>query len=510
MIGKTLGSYQIQSHLGEGGMGVVYRAVHPLMGRSAAIKLLLPRFSAKREIVERFFNEARAAASIKHGGIIDILDFGYADDGSAYITMELLEGESLTSRVARGPMQSIDVLRIGRQMASALDAAHQAGIVHRDFKPDNVFIVPDSEVVGGERTKILDFGIAKLTSEDPSLSKTRTGVMMGSPLYMSPEQCRGGSSQVDARADVYALGCVLFHMLTGRPPFDGVGVGDVLGKHQYEKPQAPSVARAGLSDALDALVLRCLAKKPEGRFASMQEVIAEIDALSPAVSQQDALVSAKSMPLKTPAPNVAAAAMLTQTTLGNTAREVDLDYDPSKRSPMQIATPLLLIAVLGVGGYLLFTSESKAPLAASAIDGAPALRAATPARGDAAPATEVKGIDLALVTTPPGAQIYRQGSDKALGHTPFHGRLDVDAFPAMLIVRMQGYADREVEISGPRDAYQSLRLRKMGAAKNTAKRIEKPAAAAHDARTRTPARVPKPDPPARVLDDDDALNPFGP
>jgi serine/threonine-protein kinase len=403
-------------------------------------------------------------------------------------------------------------------MASALAAAHKAGIVHRDFKPDNVFIVPDSEVASGERVKILDFGIAKLTSEDASISKTRSGVMMGSPLYMSPEQCRGGSSQVDARADVYALGCVLFHMLTGRPPFDGVGVGDVLGKHQYEAPQAPSVARAGLSTTLDALVLRCLAKEPEERFASMREVIGEIDALSPAVSQEDALPSAGGLPLQAPAP--APAAILTKTTLANTAREVDLDYDPSRRSPLQTVGALLLIAVLGLGGYLLFSSQSNTPRAASASDGAPALATAPPAtappatappaRGDAAPATSAEGVDLDLVTTPTGAQIYRKGSDTPLGRTPFRARFEVEAFPATLVVRMEGYDDKEVEIRGPQDAKQSLRLQKIRALKNEAKPTAKPAAAAHDAKKPTPVRVPKPKPPAPVLDDDDALNPFGP
>ena len=204
LIGQTLGSYKIVEQLGEGGMGIVYTARHPLIGRTAAVKVLLPEFSNDKEVTERFFNEARAATLIKHPGIVDIFDYGYAGDGSAYIVMEFLDGSSLSDRIdAAGQMAERDVFRLCRQAASALSAAHKAGIVHRDLKPDNIFIVPDGEVVGGERIKVLDFGIAKLSGDAGGITKTRTGAVMGSPLYMSPEQCRG-AAEVDVRADVYS------------------------------------------------------------------------------------------------------------------------------------------------------------------------------------------------------------------------------------------------------------------------------------------------------------------
>jgi hypothetical protein len=152
---------------------------------------------------------------------------------------------------------------------------HARGVIHRDLKPDNVFLVVDPEAEGGERSKILDFGIAKLTDATGMGSQTRTGSLMGTPLYMSPEQCRGAST-IDLRSDIYALGCVLFHLLCGRPPFDGEGAGDILVKHITQPPPAPSSLRPGLHPAVDALVLRCLAKAPDERFSSMNEVVAAL------------------------------------------------------------------------------------------------------------------------------------------------------------------------------------------------------------------------------------------
>jgi serine/threonine-protein kinase len=204
----TIGQYQIVRKIGEGGMGAVYLAQHALLGRSAAIKVLLPALSSQREVVERFFNEARATTTVSDPGIVSVFDFGYHTDGSAYIVMELLEGESLETRVHRGPLPVVDALKITRQVAGSLAAAHACGIVHRDLKPENLMLVRDPEAQGGERPKILDFGIAKLTSDAPDRSRTRTGTLLGTPIYMSPEQCRG-SGLVDHRSDIYSLGCVV-------------------------------------------------------------------------------------------------------------------------------------------------------------------------------------------------------------------------------------------------------------------------------------------------------------
>jgi serine/threonine protein kinase len=272
MEGTVIGQYRVTKKLGEGGMGAVYGAEHALLGRKAAIKMLLPTLSSNQEIVQRFFNEARAATAIADPGIVQIFDFGYHTDGSAYIVMEYLEGEPLDSRLKRlGRLNPFDALRIMRQASSSLAAAHSRGIIHRDLKPENIFLVADREVAGGERPKLLDFGIAKLTNDAESKVKTHTAAIMGTPMYMSPEQCRGAGA-VDARSDVYALGCVLYHLIVGKTPFDGEGVGEIIASHLREPPPVPSQQLPGLPPELDALILRCLQKQPDQRFQSANEL----------------------------------------------------------------------------------------------------------------------------------------------------------------------------------------------------------------------------------------------
>src|SRR5688500_2096915 len=211
-VGEVVGSYRITGKLGSGGMGAVYLAKHTLIGREAAIKVLLPELCGDESIVARFFNEARTTTAIKHPGIVEIYDFGYAKDGSAYLVMERLEGETLGARMKRiGRLTVQGALAIARQVAGALLAAHKLGIVHRDLKPDNIYIVADAEVQGGERAKILDFGIAKLRHKGEGFSafETQEGTVMGAPIYMAPEQCTG-AEKVDQRADLYSLGCIIF------------------------------------------------------------------------------------------------------------------------------------------------------------------------------------------------------------------------------------------------------------------------------------------------------------
>ena len=269
--GQQIGAYRIERTLGSGGMGVVYVAIDTRLGRRAAIKQLLPALSSDHGIVERFFNEAKAAASINHPSIVEIYDVGWHTDGSAYFAMKLLEGESIARRLRTVRGFPIEIAAtIARQVATALGAAHARGIVHRDLKPDNVMLVRDDEVVIGERAIVLDFGIAKLFGETPSESKTRTGVFMGTPAYMSPEQCRG-AGDVDQRTDVYALGCILFEMLTGRPPFIAQGGGEIVGMHQFVEPPTVRSLRGDVPEPLDALVRHALAKNPAERVASMSD-----------------------------------------------------------------------------------------------------------------------------------------------------------------------------------------------------------------------------------------------
>jgi len=275
--GRRIGDYTLIDCLGEGGMGTVWRGEHAILGRRAAIKLLHHSFASRADIVTRFFNEARAASAIPDLGIVQIFDFGRDADGTVYIVMELLDGEPLDHRLRRNGALPLDVsLRLVRQVASSLSAAHTRGIVHRDLKPENIFIVRDPEVVGGERTKLLDFGIAKLS--DQVGVKTQTSAVMGTPTFMSPEQCRG-AGHVDQRSDIYSLGCVLFTLLTGRPPFDAEGAGDILAMHLREPPPVPSLYKPDVPRELDELVARCLAKDPTQRYSSGVALVAALEAV---------------------------------------------------------------------------------------------------------------------------------------------------------------------------------------------------------------------------------------
>src|SRR3954468_23522124 len=265
-------------------MGAVYLGQHQLLGRRAAIKVLLPELSARPDIVNRFFNEARAVTSISDPGIVQVFDFGYHTDGSAFIVMEYLEGEPLDRRLARlGKLPASEALRLCRQISASLAAAHAQNIIHRDLKPENIYLVHDGEVASGERSKILDFGIAKLSDENPGKIKTHTGALMGTPIYMSPEQCRGLAT-LDHRSDIYSLGCLLFHLLTGRPPFEGEGMGDIIAAHIREPAPVPSSRAPEIAPGIDALVLRCLAKSPDERFQTMHELAVAIGQILPYIT----------------------------------------------------------------------------------------------------------------------------------------------------------------------------------------------------------------------------------
>ena len=254
-------------------MGAVYEARHVELDRPAAIKALHPQVAASPDLVRRFLDEARAATKIEHPGIVQVFDVGKTDDGTAYIVMELLRGEALSDRLARvGRLDPAEAIRVVCQASDALAAAHRAGIVHRDLKPENLFVIEDSAVVGGERVKVLDFGIAKLV-EPGGISHTGTNMLMGTPPYMSPEQCRGGK-HVDVRTDVYSLGCILYQLVCGRPPFVYDSAGELIAAHLHETP--PAATLYGAPPELEPIIARCLAKDRDARFASMDDLIAAL------------------------------------------------------------------------------------------------------------------------------------------------------------------------------------------------------------------------------------------
>mgnify|MGYP002378775937 FL=1 len=268
-MGEVIGNYEIVSELKRGGMGVVYTARHRTMGQTAVVKKLLPEHTGSADVVDRFFQEAQAAAALDDPGIVRIFDQGVLADGSAYIVMELLQGESLADRLRRvGRLDPAVATTFLRQAARAVAKAHARGIVHRDLKPDNLFIVPDPDVTGGERIKVLDFGIAKLAGD--ARVKTMTAMPMGTPAYMSPEQW-ASAGKVDARTDVYAFGIILFEMLAGRLPFEGPGFTEFIDQHRFAPPPALSSVVPALA-AFDAIIARCLAKSADERFASLDEL----------------------------------------------------------------------------------------------------------------------------------------------------------------------------------------------------------------------------------------------
>ncbi len=258
-------------------MAVVYGAEHAPSGRMAAVKVLLPMWSSQPSVVQRFFQEARAASAIDHPAIVEVFDFGTRAEVGAYIIMELLAGESLGQRIERlGRMPFSAAVSIGQQIADALGTVHTHGIIHRDLTPGNVHLVPDATLAGGERAKILDFGIAKLLDDrGRSTGQTVDGAILGTPTYMAPEQCRSASN-VDHRADIYSLGCLLFHMVAGRPPFTGEGVGEVLAAHLHKPPPRLRELVPSVPPELDELVAALLAKIPRERPGSMREASAAL------------------------------------------------------------------------------------------------------------------------------------------------------------------------------------------------------------------------------------------
>ena len=270
--GATLGDYRVEKMIGSGGMGVVFEAVHPLIGKRAAIKILKKELCTDPGTLERFVDEARVVNQIGHPNIVDVFAFGELPDGRSYFVMELLAGETLRTRLSRAPMTLDQVVAVARPLSRALESAHGKGVVHRDLKPDNIFLVAGAEEY--PTVKLLDFGVAKLARSDHRLEKTATGALVGTPQYIAPEQAKGYT--IDHRADIYALGGILFEMLTRRPPFVADNAMEVVAKHLMEAPVRPSTLVRGVPAELDAIIVRMLAKDPAQR-PSLAELVGLLD-----------------------------------------------------------------------------------------------------------------------------------------------------------------------------------------------------------------------------------------
>jgi serine/threonine-protein kinase len=272
MVGRILGDrYRVLSRLGEGGMGTVYLCEHAVLGRRYAVKVLRPDLGGDPELVERFRNEAIAASRIGGDHVVDVLDFGAEEDGALYYVMEALEGWSLGAILAReGPLEVDRALGLLEQVCRALGAAHARGVVHRDVKPDNVFVVRGAD--GAERAKVIDFGVSRVCLEGGQERLTRAGAIIGTPEYMAPEQAAG--DPVDHRADVYAVGVLAYEILTGTLPIVAHTPVATLVAHQTRTPEPPSRRRPSVPPEVDALVLGALAKLPGDRPQTM-EALAE-------------------------------------------------------------------------------------------------------------------------------------------------------------------------------------------------------------------------------------------
>jgi len=268
MVGKTLSHYKIVSELGRGGMGIVYKAEDSKLHRTVAIKVLPAAALANEDDRTRFYREARAAASLSHPHIATVYEIDEAvpegakdDDLRPFIAMEFIEGETLHDRIQQGPLKIKEAVRIGREIASALEAAHEKGIVHRDIKPANILYS-----LRDDRLKISDFGVARITNNN----RTKTGIVLGTPMYMSPEQLN--AEELTGHSDLFSLGVTLYELLVGEVPFKASNIAVLMTRITTEDPAPVSNRRPGVPPAVDAVLFKALAKRPEQRFANGGEM----------------------------------------------------------------------------------------------------------------------------------------------------------------------------------------------------------------------------------------------
>ncbi|MCS6915100.1 MAG: serine/threonine-protein kinase [Myxococcales bacterium] len=480
MVGETISKYKIVRKIGDGGMGSVFEAVHESIGRRAAVKILHPKYSKDPTVVARFFNEARAVNIVQHPGIVGVFDYGTLPDQTAYIIMEYLDGESLHARLKRLGRLGPDALRLARQIAGTLAAAHARGIIHRDLKPDNIIIVADPEAPGGERAKVLDFGIAKISREaaerDADSCMTQAGMVMGTPKYMSPEQCRG-AGQIDAKADVYSLGVMLFEMYTGQLPFSAEGAGALLAMHIYKPPPKLAEFDPTVAPALEGLVQAMLAKEPAQR-PSMIEVAQQLEMLGakgtqalPVFALSSQSMSPGVMPMAGPSfpsfPGGVPSGAVQPTPEAVSAAQAPLDITSTSRSQpslvgllagqtenptrihsrMQVLRRLLIPAATGVVVFVAVFAIVRGQRTAAPVP-----------PGTTAPAPMPPKIVWSVSSTPPGARVIRESDGTVVGVTPW--RLERPAAQGQMDItlRHEGFKDQKLSLKLDQDQHESVLL----------------------------------------------------
>jgi hypothetical protein len=484
--GQQVSEYIIENKLGEGGFGAVYGAVQPLIGKRVAVKVLSRQYSSNPQIVSRFIAEARAVNQIRHRNIIDIFSFGTLPDGRQFYVMELLEGMTLDKLIheRRGvPIET--AVPILRSLARALDAAHAQGIAHRDLKPENIFLMVEEE--GTYFPKLLDFGIAKLLADSSSGVKTRTGTPIGTPYYMSPEQCRG--KDVDHRTDIYSFGIVVHEMLTGQLPFTGDSIVDLLVKQTSVNAVPMSSVRPDLSPALDAPVLHMLEKDPARRPASVGAAIEELalaaqsaghsvrglgrsgaEIIAPVTVRQASATGGggTSDAALAQARTIAHTELSAKTLLGS---ETPVTEAPKRKTGLfaglgALAVVVAAVAYLGAasggpertGAAPQVASASATPLAAAPpeVVAAPVLSAPSVV---VAPVPTT--VEITVQSTPAGAEIF-QGTTK-LGVAPGPVSLPRGDAKVKLTVKAATYAPATVEVTPSDNATLFVTLQKTAA-----------------------------------------------
>lgn len=445
-VGSALGSYELLAELGAGAMGRVYRARHVRLGREVAIKVLNPEQAARRDVVERFFREARVANAIDHPHIVEVTDF-VEEPGAAYLVMELLEGRSLrelASGTGEGYPRVARLLDLLAQVCDALQAAHDKGIVHRDLKPDNVFVVTRD---GGDFAKVLDFGVAKLADPGAGHNATVAGMILGTPSYMAPEQALG--REVDGRTDVWAAGAMLHEVLAGAVPFTGRSFVE-LAMAIRERPPAPLPEQTAGGEPIPpevaAIVARCLEKRSADRFATMGELAEALRAARAACAGTGAAGAVRRRGGRAVALALAALALVAAgvaaVVLGIPQRVAGRAAGAwtSVRDLVDEATTTPAAAPP--------RTQAAAPPRAHAAAPTRAPAAATPAPARPAPRPTV---ELLLRSSPPGAKAVRLDTGEELGTTPLRVNVPRRAGSLWIEVRLAGFDPVKLEIDPRRD-----------------------------------------------------------
>ncbi|RKH56656.1 serine/threonine-protein kinase [Corallococcus aberystwythensis] len=427
--GTVLGNYQLEKLLGEGSMGRVFQARHVRLGRQVALKVLKPEHARDSSFVQRFFQEARTVNQINHEHIVEVFDF--VDDspnGHVYCVMELLRGQSLTALLKEEGLTLERVQRMGVQVCAALGAAHQVGVVHRDIKPDNLFVTHRS----GQQdfVKVLDFGVAKLitTQTGVSLTGTLDGTIIGTPAYMAPEQAAG--LPVDARADIYAVGNILYEMLSGHPPFQAQAFGQLVVQIITQPPPAlPTHLPSGerVPQELAELVMRCLAKEPEARPQQLAEVTTSLLLM----------------------PTAPAAAPRAEALVEEAERPTLRMKVPGMLRDRRLQVSAGLAALALVSGVTTWTGLHS--MRASDAGQAPVAVASASSAG-APVAGAMDAVTLTVHSSPPGAKVVRVDTGEELGTTPLTKALRRQAVPPQLRVELAGYVPLERAVELKQDA----------------------------------------------------------